>query len=42
MTTNRLQEAGEIMGIKILDHIIIGDEIIYKFKGRRFNIKLGE
>lgn len=29
MVTKRLQEAGEIMGIKILDHIIIGDEIKY-------------
>ena len=34
-TTNRLQEAGEIIGIKVLDHIIVGDENNYiSFKER--------
>lgn len=30
--TNRLDECGEILGIKILDHIIIGDGVFYSFK----------
>ncbi len=29
--TERLKAAGEIMGIKILDHIILGEENIYSF-----------
>ena len=29
--TRRLREAGEIMGIKVLDHIIIGDELFTSF-----------
>lgn len=29
--TNRLKEAGEILGIKVLDHIIIGDGAYYSF-----------
>ena len=29
--TKRLREAGEIMGIKVLDHIIIGDEQFTSF-----------
>jgi DNA repair protein RadC len=29
--TERLQAAGEIMGIKILDHIILGEDNIYSF-----------
>lgn len=29
--TERLKEAGEILGIKVLDHIIIGDNIYYSF-----------
>ena len=29
--TRRLREAGEIMGIKVLDHIIIGDEQFTSF-----------
>ena len=33
--TNRLVEAGEIIGIKVLDHIIVGDEENYiSFKER--------
>ena len=30
--TNRLDECGKIMGIKVLDHIIIGDGIYFSFK----------
>lgn len=30
--TNRLDECGKIIGIKVLDHIIIGDGIFYSFK----------
>lgn len=30
--TNRLDECGKILGIKILDHIIIGDGIFFSFK----------
>ena len=30
--TNRLAECGKIIGIKIIDHIIIGDGIFYSFK----------
>ena len=32
--TRRLCEAGELMGIKVLDHIIIGDGIFYSFSER--------
>lgn len=31
-TTTRLVEAGKILGIKILDHVIIGDGNIFSFK----------
>ena len=30
--TNRLDECGKILGIRILDHIIIGDGVFYSFK----------
>ena len=30
--TRRLVEAGNILGIKVLDHIIIGDGVFYSFK----------
>ncbi len=30
--TNRLDECGKILGIKVLDHIIIGDGVFYSFK----------
>jgi len=30
--TKRLSQASEILGIKILDHIIIGEELYYSFK----------
>ena len=30
--TNRLDECGKILGIKVLDHIIIGDSCFYSFK----------
>lgn len=30
--TNRLIDAGNLIGIKVLDHIIIGDNIYYSFK----------
>ena len=30
--TNRLDECGKIMGIKVLDHIIIGDGVYFSFK----------
>ncbi|HBR18334.1 MAG TPA: hypothetical protein DD725_12190, partial [Deltaproteobacteria bacterium] len=32
--TNRLAEAGNIVGIKILDHIIVGNEQYVSFKDR--------
>ncbi|HBG04930.1 MAG: hypothetical protein A2075_14745 [Geobacteraceae bacterium GWC2_58_44] len=32
--TRRLSEAGELMGIKVLDHIIIGDGAFYSFTER--------
>jgi DNA repair protein RadC len=32
--TRRLGEAGELMGIKVLDHIIIGEETFYSFAER--------
>lgn len=30
--TNRLKESGEIIGIEVIDHIIIGDGIYFSFK----------
>ncbi|MGB9676989.1 MAG: RadC family protein [Candidatus Ratteibacteria bacterium] len=33
--TKRLKEAGEILGINVLDHIIIGDNLYYSFASRR-------
>ena len=30
--TNRLDECGKILGIKVLDHIVIGDGVFYSFK----------
>ena len=34
--TNRLKDAGDLLGIKVLDHIIIGDKIRYiSFKEKR-------
>ena len=30
--TNRLDECGKIMGIRVLDHIIIGDGVYFSFK----------
>lgn len=30
--TNRLDECGKLLGIKVLDHIIIGDGIFFSFK----------
>lgn len=32
--TNRLKEAGELMGIKVLDHIIVGDGSYHSFVER--------
>lgn len=32
--TKRLVEAGNILGIKVLDHIIIGDGVFYSFKDK--------
>lgn len=32
MLTNRLVEAGNLLGVKILDHIIIGDDVYFSFK----------
>lgn len=31
MTTKRIEEAGQIIGIKMIDHIIIGNEEAYSF-----------
>ncbi|MGG1518467.1 JAB domain-containing protein [Paenibacillus oryzisoli] len=36
MITNRLKEAGEILGIELLDHIIIGDSNFYSMKENGF------
>lgn len=33
--TNRLMEAGKILGIKVLDHIVIGDGTYVSFKDRQ-------
>ncbi len=33
--TNRLVEAGKILGIKVLDHIVIGDGIYVSFKDKQ-------
>jgi len=33
-TTKRLCECGKLLGIKVLDHIIIGNGVIYSFKNR--------
>lgn len=30
--TNRLDEVGKMMGIRVIDHIIIGDGVFYSFK----------
>lgn len=30
--TNRLHEASELLGIKLLDHLIIGDDAYYSFR----------
>ena len=30
-TTNKLKEIGELMGIKVIDHIIIGKKKYYSF-----------
>jgi DNA repair protein RadC len=32
MITERLVECGKILGIKLLDHIIVGDDEYYSFK----------
>jgi DNA repair protein RadC len=32
--THRLHEVGELMGIKVLDHIIIGEKAYYSFADR--------
>jgi len=29
--THRLKEAGQLLGVKVLDHIIVGDEKFYSF-----------
>ena len=33
--TNRLEEAGKILGIEVLDHIIFADESFYSFKSNK-------
>lgn len=30
--TNRLKECGELIGIEVIDHIIIGDGVYFSFK----------
>jgi DNA repair protein RadC len=30
--TDRLVRAGELLGVKVLDHLILGDEAYYSFK----------
>ncbi|MGC8976152.1 MAG: RadC family protein [Candidatus Ratteibacteria bacterium] len=35
--TKRLKEAGEILGINVLDHIIIGDNLYYSFASEKIN-----
>jgi DNA repair protein RadC len=37
--TNRLQESGDLLGIKVLDHLVIGSDRFYSFAdGRHFAI----
>lgn len=35
--TNRLREVGELLGIELLDHVIIGDERFYCFQDGAFH-----
>ena len=30
--TERLYDSGEILGIKLLDHLVVGDGVYYSFK----------
>ena len=32
--TDRLARAGELLGVKVLDHVILGDQAYYSFKER--------
>ena len=31
--TNRLKEAGKILGIEVLDHVVVGDDSFYSMQG---------
>jgi DNA repair protein RadC len=31
MLTERLKKSGEILGIRVLDHIIVGEDVYYSF-----------
>ncbi len=35
LTTRRVREAGALIGIELLDHIIIGDNCYFSLKGER-------
>jgi DNA repair protein RadC len=34
--TERLRAAGELLGIELLDHLVIGDERVYSFASEAF------
>ena len=40
MLTTKLEEAGDILGIKVIDHLIVGNEIL-SIKQHMSNIRLG-
>ena len=33
--TTRLREAGDLLGIRLLDHLILGDDLLYSFADQR-------
>ena len=34
--TTRIQEVGELLGIRLLDHVIVSDEEYYSFKDKGY------
>ncbi len=36
MITYKLREVGELLGIRLLDHIVIGEESYFSFKDHYF------
>ena len=41
VVTERLRQAGELLGIKVLDHLVIGSERFYSFASEGFNVLPG-